>query len=63
MSISGFRRDADEICTLLGYGAASCIGPILNGQGVQGEKDFFTLENGTETLSRNVGKQLPHDAA
>jgi hypothetical protein len=25
--------------------------------------DFLALENGTDTLSRIVGKQLPHDAA
>jgi hypothetical protein len=25
--------------------------------------DFFTLEDGTDTLSRNVGKGLPLDAA
>jgi hypothetical protein len=25
--------------------------------------DFLILENGTNTLSRNVGKGLPHDAA
>jgi hypothetical protein len=25
--------------------------------------DFITLKDGTDKLSRNVGKQLPHDAA
>jgi hypothetical protein len=25
--------------------------------------DFLTREDGTDMLSRNVGKQLPHDAA
>jgi hypothetical protein len=25
--------------------------------------DFLILEDGTDTLSRNVAKQLPHDAA
>jgi hypothetical protein len=25
--------------------------------------DTLTLEDGTNTLSQNVGKQLPHDAA
>jgi hypothetical protein len=48
--ISGFRRDADEICPLLGYNAAS-------------SGDFLTLVDGTDTLSRNVGKGLPLDAA
>jgi hypothetical protein len=42
MLISGFRRDVDEICALLG---------------------LLTREDGTDTLSRNVGKQLPHNAA
>jgi hypothetical protein len=32
----------------------------LNGQGVQ---DFLTLEDGTDRLSRNVGKGLPLDDA
>jgi hypothetical protein len=31
------------------------IGPIF--------LDFLTLEDGTDTLSRKIGKQLPHDAA
>jgi hypothetical protein len=25
--------------------------------------DFLTIEDGTDMLSRNVGKPLPHDAA
>jgi hypothetical protein len=36
------------------------IGPILKDQEVL---DFLTLEDGTDTLSRNVGKGLPLDAA
>jgi hypothetical protein len=46
--ISGFRRDVDEICALPGYF------PFLLG--------LLTREDGTDTLSRNVGLQLPHDA-
>jgi hypothetical protein len=34
------------------------IGPIFKGQ----ESDSW-FEDGTDTLSRNVGQQLPHDAA
>jgi hypothetical protein len=49
MLISGFRRDVDDIRFLLGYYAASC--------------GLLTLEGGTDTFSRNVGKQFPHDAA
>jgi hypothetical protein len=46
--ISGFRRHVDDICGLLGCYATSC--------------GLLTREDGTDTLSRNVGKQLPHDA-
>ena len=64
--ISGFRRHVDEISALLGCYAASCgnsftdvweqrIGPVFF--------DFLTLEDGTDTLSPNVGKELPFDAA
>jgi hypothetical protein len=54
--ISGFRRDIDEICALLGYYAASSgnLFFIL---------DFLTLEDGTDTLCRNIGKGLPFDTA
>jgi hypothetical protein len=34
------------------------IDPVFKGQ-----KDFLTLEDGTNTLSRNVGKGLPLNAA
>jgi hypothetical protein len=37
------------------------IGPIFMGQSVQ--EDCLTLEDGTETLSRNVGNELPIYAA
>jgi hypothetical protein len=33
----------------------------FRGQGVQ--EDFLTLEDGTDTSSRNVGKGLPFDTA
>jgi hypothetical protein len=32
------------------------IGPILKGQEFQEEKDFLAFEDGTDTLSPNVGK-------
>jgi hypothetical protein len=39
------------------------IGRIFKGQDVQEEKkDFLALEDGIDTLSRNIGKQLPRDA-
>jgi hypothetical protein len=48
-----------EIYGLLGYYTASCgnclpMFPFLLG--------LLTREDGTDTLSRNVGKQLPHAA-
>jgi hypothetical protein len=51
--ISGFCLDVDEICTLLGYYAALCV----NCPGL------LTLEDGTDTLSHNVGKNhmTPHN--
>jgi hypothetical protein len=62
------RRDADEICALLGCYAASSGNPIptfrdkvsVPSSGVNKSKllflDFLSLEDGTDTLSRNVGK-------
>ena len=59
LTISGFRRDVDEICRLLGYYAAYIgnflptfrdnVGPIF--------KDCPS--NGTDRLSANVSKELP----
>jgi hypothetical protein len=37
------------------------IGSIFKGLEVQEEKDFLTLEDGSDTLSRNIGKGLPLD--
>jgi hypothetical protein len=62
---SGFCRDVDDICPLLGYYAASSgnplptfqdnlSGPILKGQEVQEENDFLTLEDGTDGLETSV---------
>ena len=45
----------DEICPLVGYYAAS-IGNFFF-------LDFLTLEDGTDMLPRNVGKELPLNAA
>ena len=58
--ISGFSRDLNEICALLGYYATLCgnclptLRPHLHGS---------AREDGTDSLSRNVCKRLPHDAA
>jgi hypothetical protein len=76
--ISGFRSNDDEICALLGYNAASSGNrlptfrdnvsvpssvPRVSLAGFLLFLDFFTLEDGIDTLSRNVGKGLPLDAA
>jgi hypothetical protein len=73
--ISGFSRDADEICALLGYNAASRGNPLptfrenvsVPSSRVKKSKKsrvgVLTREFGTDTLSRNVGKGLPLDAA
>jgi hypothetical protein len=39
------------------------MGPIFKVQKVQEVLDFLTPEDGTDRLSRNVGKELPLDAA
>jgi hypothetical protein len=63
--ISGFRRDLDDICALLRYYVAlntdvsgQPIGPIFKGQEV-----FLTLEDWIDRLPRNVGTELPLNAA
>jgi len=49
--ISGFCYEADKNCTLLCYYAAS------NGNSVI-FFGFFALEDGTDGMSQNVGKEL-----
>jgi hypothetical protein len=75
--ISGFRRDADVICTLLGYYATLSdisVPTFQNNRSVPSSRvkkskkkafflDFLTLEDGTYRLSRNVGTDLPLNAA
>jgi hypothetical protein len=75
--ISGFRRDVDEICALLGYYAASNGNPlptfrenvsVPSSKAKKSKKNIFFLvflafEDGTQSSSRNVGKRLPLDAA
>jgi hypothetical protein len=76
--ISGLPRDADEICAILGCYTASNGNPLptfrdnisVPSSTVKKSKessflfflDFLTLEDGTDTLCRNVGKGLPFDA-
>jgi hypothetical protein len=71
--ISGFRRDVDEMYDLLGYYAALSGNALLTFRDnisvpssrvkKQRRGDFFTIEEGTYTLARNVSKGLPLDVA
>jgi hypothetical protein len=64
--ISGFRHDVDDICALLGYYATSCgncLPTFRDNVSVPSSrvkspsrKGLLTREDGTDTLSRNVGK-------
>jgi hypothetical protein len=57
----------NEICGLLGYYAATCGNCLTmfrdNVSVPSSWVKSLTREDGTDTLSRNVGVQLPHDAA
>jgi hypothetical protein len=75
-AVSGFRRDVAEICALLGYYAASSgnrlttfrdsvsvpASRVKNSKRSPSLLRLLTLEDGTDMLSRNVGKGLPLDA-
>jgi hypothetical protein len=64
--ISGFCCDVDEICALLEHYATSNGSPLLtfrDSVSVPSSRNFLTLEDGTNTLSRNVNKGLSFDAA
>jgi hypothetical protein len=59
--ILGFRRDVDVICGLLGNYTATDVsgrvGPIFTGRDSKKESlGISTREDGTDTLSRIVGK-------
>jgi hypothetical protein len=62
MLISGFCRDVDEICGLLGNYTASYGNYLptfrshLQGSRFQENLGILTFDDGTDTLSRNVGK-------
>jgi secreted trypsin-like serine protease len=64
MLISAFRRVVDEIYGLLGYYAASCGNCLPKFRdNLSVPSSLLTREDGTDTLSRNVGKQLPNEVA
>jgi hypothetical protein len=62
--ISGFHRDVDEICALLGYYAVLSGSSVLtfwDNLSVPSScvEDFLTIEYGTDCLSKNFGTELP----
>jgi hypothetical protein len=63
--VSGFRREVDNNCTLLGHYAASGGNtlPTFRDELSVSSLGFLTLEDGTGRLSRNVGRVLPVLAA
>jgi hypothetical protein len=77
--ILNFHCNADEICAPLGYNTVSSgnLPTFQDNVSVPSSRvkkskksresklflDFLTLEDGTDRLSRNVGKGLPLDAA
>ena len=56
--ISCFRHEVEENCALLGYYTANSGTSLTAVSGQQIGPNFLTLENGTDRLSRNVGKEL-----
>ena len=57
--ISTFRRVVGENCALLGYYTASSGNSVPTFRDNQSHFGFSTLENGIDTSSQIVGKQLP----
>ena len=67
--IAGFHSDVDQICALLGHYTASSDNSIptfpynLAAQSSRIKTlSFWTLEDGTDRFSRNVGTEVPLDA-
>jgi hypothetical protein len=69
--ISDFRREADENCALMGFYTANSGNSLqtfrnnlsIPSSRVKNQRSkqlgFFTFEDGTNSSSRNVGKELP----
>jgi len=58
--VSGFHSKVDENCALLASYAASSGNSLSTFRVFKGqESGFFTLEDGTDWLSRSVSKELP----
>jgi hypothetical protein len=65
LGISGFRRNGDEICALLGYYTTPNANtfPTFRDNVSLPSSRARTLQDGKYTLSRNVGNWLPLNAA
>jgi hypothetical protein len=73
--ILGFSRDIDKICPIMGYYAASSgnslpkfrnnvsVSPSMVKNFKKQDLEFLAFEEGTDRLSRSVGRELPLDAA
>jgi hypothetical protein len=66
--ISGFRSDVDDVCDLLAYYVAlngSCVSTFRDNLSVPPSetRSPLTLEGGTGRLTRNVGAEIPLNAA
>jgi len=66
--ISGFRREVDKNCAPLGYyvtSSGNSLPTLRDNLSVHFSRvgGLFTFEDGTDYLSRNVGKELPLLAA
>jgi hypothetical protein len=70
--ISGFRRDVDQICALLGYYAASSGNSVPtfrdnlsvpSSRVKKSKKESLIIERVDTTLHRNAGIRLPTDTA
>ena len=65
--ISGFYREVDENCDILGYYKVSSgnslptfrDNPSVPSSRAMNHFTFITLEDGADGLSRNVGKEVP----
>jgi hypothetical protein len=59
LMISGFRRDVDQIYTLFWDITQRRVVILYRRFGTTYRSNFLTLEDGTDMLSRNIGKVFP----
>ena len=56
--VPGFRRVVNEVCCLVEFYVGYNVNSVQTFR--DNPWDFLTLEDGTDRLSRNVGKELNH---